>query len=137
VVDVVNPPNLTVSDATGNEGQAIPLLIRAGTVDTDGSETLSLQISGLPATAALSAGTRIANVFWTLTAEQLNGLTLNAADNFTAVLTVTATTTQRATGATATTTRTLLVTAADVAPTEALGNDGPIDEGGRVTVLST
>src|SRR5262249_17373052 len=89
VLDVVNPPNLTVSDATGTGGQAIPLLIHAGTVDTDGSETLSLQISGLPATATLSAGTNDGNGVWTLTAEQLNGLTLHADDNFSAALTVT------------------------------------------------
>jgi parallel beta-helix repeat protein len=135
VVDVVNPPSLTVSDATGNEGQAIPLLIHAGAVDTDGSEALSLQIRGLPATATLSAGTRDQSGVWTLTADQLNGLTLDAADNFTAALTVTATTTQRATGATATRTQTLLVTAANVAPTATLSNDGPTDEGGRVAVF--
>src|SRR5262249_49627799 len=112
VVDVVNPPNLTVRNAAGNEGQAIPLPLQASTADTDGSAALSLRIGGVPASATLSAGTRDGNGDWILTADQLNGLTLFAADNFTVTLTVTATTTQRATAATAATTRTLLVTVA-------------------------
>ncbi len=137
VVDVVNPPKLTVRAAAGNEGQAIPLLIQASTVDTDGSETLSVQISGVPASATLSAGTNDGNGIWTLTADELTALTLIATDNVTFVLTVTATTTLRATGATAATTRTLLVTVANVAPTALLGDDGPIDEGDHVTVSFT
>ncbi len=137
VIDVVNPPDLAVSDASGNEGQALPLLVRAATVDTDGSEGLALRVSGVPAKATLSAGTDNGNGVWALTPAQLNGLTLKTADNFTATLTVTATATLLATGETAATTRTLLVTVANVAPTATLGNDGPITAGGTATVSFT
>jgi hypothetical protein len=137
VVDVVNPPRLSVSDAAGNEAQAIPLLIHAGTVDTDGSEALSLQVSGVPAGVTLSAGTDRGNGVWTLTADQLNGLTLTASDNLSATLTVTATSTLLASGATAVTTQTLLVTAANAGPTATMSNAGPIAEGRSVTVFFT
>jgi hypothetical protein len=134
VVDVANPAGLSVGDSSGKEGQAIALLIQASTVDTDGSETLSIQVRGVPATATLSAGTNIGNGIWTLRAEQLNGLTLTTTDDFTATLTVTATATLVGTGDTAATTRTLMVIAANVPPTATLGNTGPIAEGDSVTV---
>ncbi|HYT87524.1 MAG TPA: hypothetical protein VEL76_02290, partial [Gemmataceae bacterium] len=102
---------LTVGDVTGTVGQAIPLLIQASTADTDVPETLSIEISGLPAGATLSAGTDEGNGVWRLTVDQLNGLTLTIPDSFSGTLTVTATTTLVATGATATTKRTFVVNA--------------------------
>src|SRR5262249_45892436 len=137
VVDVVNPPDLTVRNVAGNEGQAIPLLIQASTLDKDGSETLSLWVSGVPAPATLAAAIRNGSGSWPLPADPLSGLTLSAPDNFTVPLTATATPPQGATGATAATTRTLLVTVANVAPTAALGNDGPLNKGGSVRVFFT
>ncbi len=103
--------SLTVGDVTGTVGQAIPLLIQASTADTDVPETLSIEISGLPAGATLSAGTDEGNGVWRLTVDQLNGLTLTIPDSFSGTLTVTATTTLVATGATATTKRTFVVNA--------------------------
>ncbi|MEK7821395.1 MAG: calcium-binding protein, partial [Pseudomonadota bacterium] len=46
--------------------------------DTDGSETLTYQISGLPEGATLSAGTDNGDGTWTLTAGQVPDLTLTA-----------------------------------------------------------
>src|SRR5207253_5548850 len=42
------------SDASGTEDQPIALTIASSLTDTDGSETLSIEISGVPAGASLS-----------------------------------------------------------------------------------
>jgi hypothetical protein len=68
------PPKLTVQDAQGNEDTAIGLTISARV--TDPSETLSIIISGLPESAILSAGKRIEDGAYLLTATQLVGLTI-------------------------------------------------------------
>jgi hypothetical protein len=135
VVDMVHAPVLVVGAAAGNEGQAIPLTVYAGAVDTDGSEVLSIRIGGVPAAARLSEGTAHGHGVWTLTADQLNGLMLDADDNFAADLTVTATATLVTSGATADTTRLFLVTAANVAPTATLTHGGAIDVGDSTAVL--
>ncbi|KAA0576911.1 tandem-95 repeat protein [Azospirillum sp. B21] len=93
---VTDKPTLTVQDVTGNEDSAIPLVINPALTDTDGSETLSITIAGVPAGATLSAGTSViqpdGTTTWTLTSAQLTGLTitppLNSDVDFT--LTVTA-----------------------------------------------
>ena len=53
---VANRPTLAVSDATGDEDTAIALTVSGGLVDTDGSETFSLEVSGIPVGATLSDG---------------------------------------------------------------------------------
>src|ERR1700743_1525996 len=58
VAGVATPPNLTVSAVAGNEDTAIPLTITASLNDTDGSETLSITVTGLPTGAALNHGTQ-------------------------------------------------------------------------------
>lgn len=70
--------NVSIDDATaqGASAQPIPLDIQAALVDTDGSETLSVVISGLPSGALLSAGTLTSDGSWALTPSQLAGLTL-------------------------------------------------------------
>lgn len=70
--------NVSIDDATaqGGSAQPIPLDIQAVLVDTDGSETLSIVVSGLPAGALLSAGTHNPDGSWTLVPAQLTGLTL-------------------------------------------------------------
>jgi large repetitive protein len=50
------------------------LTISAGLTDLDGSETLSLRVTGVPSQAWLSAGTHNADGSWTLMASQLSGL---------------------------------------------------------------
>ena len=90
---VANAPTLNVSDAAGNEDSAIALDVSAALTDTDGSETLSVTISGIPEGARLSAGTNNGDGSWTLTPAQLSGLTITPPANSDAdfSLTVTAT----------------------------------------------
>jgi Ca2+-binding RTX toxin-like protein len=102
VAGVADQPNLTVSAATGSEDQEIALSIAASLADTDGSEALSLRITGVPTGASLSAGTKNGDGSWTLTPAQLSGLTLTPPENSDAdfSLTVTATSTDGASSAT-------------------------------------
>ncbi|HZF36175.1 MAG TPA: cadherin-like domain-containing protein [Candidatus Angelobacter sp.] len=71
-----------------------PLTISAGLTDLDGSETLSVRVSGVPSQAWLSAGTHNIDGSWTLTAAQLSGLEVLFPPNtpaFTMTITATAT----------------------------------------------
>jgi len=52
-----DPVDIEINDVTGDEDTAIPLDITANLTDTDGSETLSITITGVPAGATLSVGT--------------------------------------------------------------------------------
>jgi len=83
--------------SAGTGATSIPLDISAGLTDTDGSETLSITISGVPAGATLSAGTyNSATDTWTVNQADLGSLSVDSVngidDDFT--LTVTATTTE-------------------------------------------
>ncbi len=84
-------PVLILQPATGTEDTTIPLDIEV--VVTDPAEVVTIAITGVPAGALLSAGTKNADGSWTLTPPQLAGLTLtpppDSSDDFT--LTVTAT----------------------------------------------
>lgn len=73
---------------------SVALDIRAALVDVDGSEVLSLRLSGLPAAASLSAGVRNADGSWSLTAAELAGLSLSAPAGTSFTLAVTATATE-------------------------------------------
>ncbi|NOT71642.1 MAG: tandem-95 repeat protein [Hyphomicrobium sp.] len=123
ITPVSDAPSLAVLAASGNEDTAIALNITSALVDTDGSEALSITISGVPTGATLSAGTDAGGGVWTLTPGQLTGLTitppLNSDADFT--LSVTATSTD-GTAAAATTVATILV---DVTPV----NDAPVSGG--------
>jgi large repetitive protein len=120
--DVADPPSLSVSDATGNEDAAIPLTIASALTDTDGSETLSLTVGGVPTGASLSAGTDQGGGVWLLTPAETAGLTITPPTDsdvdFT--LTVAATSTEADGGDTATVTQSLGVTVIAVADTPAL-----------------
>lgn len=59
------------------DGVMVELDITASLGDTDGSETLSITVDGLPDGATLSAGTDNGDGTWTLEADDLNGLTMN------------------------------------------------------------
>lgn len=113
------PPVLVVDDATGSEDTTIALNIDASLTDTDGSETLSVTISGVPDGATLSAGTDNQDGTWTLEPGDLAGLTVtppaNSNEDFT--LTVAATSTETASGDTNTVTDTLTVDVVGVADT--------------------
>ncbi|MDK9716592.1 MAG: VCBS domain-containing protein [Trichlorobacter sp.] len=62
------------------EDHDVPLVITA--TSPDGSETLSVTLSGLPAGATLSAGTDNHDGSWTLTPAQLPGLALTPPQDF-------------------------------------------------------
>jgi subtilisin family serine protease/methionine-rich copper-binding protein CopC len=116
VTAVADAPTLTVNPATGDEGSVIPLDIAVLLVDTDGSETATIEISGLPAGATLSAGSEDSGV-WTLTPAELSGLTIqNLLDNGSYDLTVTAVATEASNGDQASTTATLALTVNNVNP---------------------
>lgn len=103
---------VNTSDATGNEDTAIALDIDVTLADTDGSESVSITIGDVPVGAQLSAGTDNGDGTWMLDRDDLEGLTItpaaNSGDDF--QLSVTTTTTESATGNTATVTDTLDVT---------------------------
>ncbi|WP_181838600.1 Ig-like domain-containing protein, partial [Thalassospira profundimaris] len=80
VAGVADAPTLDVSDASGNEDSAIALDIDASL--TDSSETLTVTISGVPDGATLSAGTDNGDGTWTLGSDQLEGLTITPAEDF-------------------------------------------------------
>ena len=56
VTAVADVPTVTVTDVAGSENQPIALAITTALVDTDGSETLSVTITGIPAGAELADG---------------------------------------------------------------------------------
>ena len=80
VAGVADAPTLETSDASGSEDSAIALDIDAGL--TDSSETLTVTISGVPDGATLSAGTDNGDGTWTLESDDLEGLTITPADDF-------------------------------------------------------
>ncbi|MCC6471329.1 MAG: hypothetical protein IT563_23645, partial [Alphaproteobacteria bacterium] len=96
VAAVADAPILTVSPASGLANKAIALNIAASLSDTDGSETLTVTVAGVPTGAMLSAGTNLGNGSWSLTQAQLPGLTITPASNATTgfTLTITATSTE-------------------------------------------
>ena len=116
VVAAADAPTLSIHDASGNEAAAIPLDIAATLLDIDGSENLSIQISGLPAGATLNKGTSDAAGLWTLSPADLEGLTVTCRDDASVQLTVAAIATESSNADQATTIATLSLTVNNVAP---------------------
>src|SRR5262249_53751292 len=116
---VADAPALAVADAEGNPNEAIPLTLSGALADTDGSETLSFTIAGVPAGAVLAGGTNNGDGLWTLTPGQLSGLTITppsgSTDDFT--LSVSAVSTESENGDQAVPTGTINVTVADASAT--------------------
>jgi Ca2+-binding RTX toxin-like protein len=108
VAGVADAPTLDLSDASGDEGNAVALDIDAGL--TDSSETLTIIISGVPGGATLSAGTDNGNGTWTLSPAQLSGLSLTPASDYFGTFELTVSAQSRDGSDTATTTAILLVT---------------------------
>ncbi|MEQ9171473.1 MAG: Ig-like domain-containing protein [Rhodospirillales bacterium] len=115
-------PVLTVQDVTGQAGQPLALDIAAALTDTDGSEILSLTLSGLPAGSLLSAGTANGDGTFTLAPGDLAGLTLTPPTGVSGDVTVqvTATATEQSNGASAAVTAAfvLALPAANQAPSD-------------------
>ena len=120
---VADAPTLTVAAASGDEDTAIPLSISSALTDTDGSEALSITISGVPTGAALSAGTDNGDGSWTLTSAQLAGLTITPPANSDADFSLTVTATSTDGGDTESTVDTILVTVNAVADAPVAAND--------------
>lgn len=82
-----------VLSGTGATAVTVPLDITSGLTDLDGSETLSVTVGGVPAGGVLSAGHDNGDGTWTLSGDQLAGLTLSAsvAAGFTLSVSATAT----------------------------------------------
>lgn len=106
---VAAQPTLEVGDISGLEDQAIALDISSALGDVDGSETLSVMISGVPTGATLSAGTDNGDGSWTVDGQDLEGLSVtppsNADSDF--QLSITATATEESTGETASISQTI------------------------------
>jgi large repetitive protein len=114
VTAVADTPAMTAGAASGTEDTAIALPLSAALTDTDGSESLTVVVSGVPAGAVLSAGTDNGDGSWTLTGASISGVTLTpppgADGDFT--LTIVATATEANGGDTAVTTATMAVSVA-------------------------
>ncbi|MCF8476405.1 MAG: hypothetical protein K9G60_05200, partial [Pseudolabrys sp.] len=108
----VTAPTLTVEATVGDENGNIPVVIDASLSGDNPNEVLTVTVGGLPDGATLSAGTLNPDGTYTLTADQLDGLTLTPAtdsgEDF--ALTVTATATDSETGVNASTDSQLPVT---------------------------
>ena len=124
------PPN----GFAGNEDAPIALPITAALTDTDGSETLTIRLAGLPAGSTLSTGTAPQpDGSFVLGAAQLPGLSFTPPANyngtFTLTITATATDTALLSGGlasdTATATRTLTVTVRPLNDAPDLTPDNP------------
>jgi Ca2+-binding RTX toxin-like protein len=109
---VADAPELVVVDMVADEDHATPLELFPQLVDTDGSETLSLLIEGVPVGAVLSQGTELAPGVWQLTPDEAAMVVLTPAGNSDEdfQLRVTATTTEDENGDQAHTVRMLNVT---------------------------
>ncbi|MFO1056662.1 MAG: right-handed parallel beta-helix repeat-containing protein [Dongiaceae bacterium] len=88
---VADAPSLATSGTHGQAATAIALgsHIQAALTDTDGSESLSLWIAGVPSGAKLSAGVDNGNGSWTLTPTQLANLTITPAAGTTGTIALT------------------------------------------------
>ncbi|ONG55765.1 hypothetical protein BKE38_08535 [Pseudoroseomonas deserti] len=135
VLNLADAPNLTLPalPITGLEDLPLALPIAIGTLGT--SETVSVNISGLPVGATLSAGTHNADGSYTLTQGQLVGLTITTPDPGNTTLHVTATVSDSGSNTTATTSATIGLTVLNLADAPSLAlpglpvvglEDGPI-----------
>lgn len=79
---VADPPVLTADALAGQEDSAIPLDLAVAAADTDGSESLSVALAGLPAGATLSAGQDDGDGRWRLAASDLANLRLTPPPDF-------------------------------------------------------
>jgi len=76
VAPVASAPIVSVQTAQGYENNTIPLFIAVTSTDSDGTEILTVKITGIPAGGSLSAGINNHDGSWSLTIAQLAGLLL-------------------------------------------------------------
>ncbi|WP_244286826.1 cadherin domain-containing protein [Caulobacter radicis] len=114
---VADAPSIGQARPLGNtlDAGSLALDIQAGLTDLDGSETLEIRISNIPASLGLNKGTNLGGGVWSLSPAQLSGLALVGPANWAAdlvgaaALTVTAISKETSNGSTASVTRTLEV----------------------------
>jgi hypothetical protein len=124
---VADTPTLTVANTTGLQGELVPLPIQAGL--SDDAEVLSVKLTGVPASATLSAGTNQGNGVYTFTPAQLANLTITDADPGTFAMTVTATSTEPSNGTSASRSAPLVFTNLDAPPVVHIGGGSLFDPG--------
>ena len=118
IAGIATAPTLKVAAARGNENAAIPLNIAVASGEVpnplDVPALLLVRLSGVPADAVLSAGTKLPNGDWLLAPANLTGLTYTSPTPGVVTLTVTATSTEvNAGGAAASTVAKLAATVVD------------------------
>jgi len=114
---VADAPSIGQARPLGNtlDGGSLALDVQATLTDLDGSETLEIRISNIPASLGLNAGTNLGGGVWSLSPAQLAGLALVGPANWAAdlvgaaALTVTAISKETSNGSTTSVTRTLEV----------------------------
>ncbi len=82
--------DIIYSEEQPDTGYAVKLDIDAALTDLDGSEMLTVQISGLPEGATLSAGREIGAGVWEVSSAELPGLTMTAPEAVDVTLSVAA-----------------------------------------------
>jgi hypothetical protein len=132
VTPIADAPLITVSDVSGNEDHQIALTgLTAALADTDGSETLSVTISGVLPGSILSAGANNGDGSWTIPVADLATLTIKPPHNFSGTMDLVLTAYSiEATGSSAMSSATIHVTVDPVAdkavitPLPQTGNEG-------------
>lgn len=109
-------PNLSVSDVSGTEGIGLPLEIAASLKTDDGSQELAVHITGIPATAYLSAGIKNSDGSWSVAQGDLNNLKMTVPDDWYGSLGINAAATDVTTGVTSSNLRTATVHVANAPP---------------------
>lgn len=115
-----NGNDVLYAGPSGDVSYIVALDIQAALADVDGSETLSVQISGVPQGASLSAGQEVGAGVWEVGAGDLAGLTMSVDTPSDLTLTVTAVASE-VSGATASQSASLTVTFEGVEGTEGQG----------------
>ena len=148
VTPVADAPTLTAPTAASPiapaikrtfDGGSIALNLDSSLVDTDGSETLEIRISNVPAGITFNAGSNLGNGVWSFTRAQLAGLQLLGPATWgqDLSLTVSATTREVANGVTATTTAPVLNLEINARPTDIAPNGASIAENSSANTLIT
>lgn len=105
---VADKPTFTIPKTlSGMVGSEIDFPLKAELIDTDGSETIAVKLSGLPATATLNRGTKLSDGTWQLTSNDFKGLKVQVPALGTFTLKMTCISTESLSGTMATSTASL------------------------------
>ncbi|NVJ99582.1 MAG: tandem-95 repeat protein, partial [Alphaproteobacteria bacterium] len=127
---VADAPDVTTANVSGDEDTSLSLNLSAALVDQDGSESMILELAGVPEGHLVSDGTNsfvaTASVsFIDITSWSLSSMTITSPENYNGTfdLTVTATSTEASNGHEASTVQTLTVDVLPVNDTAIIGGD--------------